>query len=131
MQNHPPASRSEQETTMTSIHFYDPKTTGSASAKLTPLPISALLIATWNLLEEAADLPQPRYLTVSSGQSIDLQFPDARSITRWALRFGGVLSSKPVKADSKGPRTLYQLEFDYYGIHAEAYAIIPAGTATT
>jgi hypothetical protein len=116
---------------MTSIHIYDPKATGSASEKLTPLPISALVIATWNLLEEAADLPQPRYLTVSRGQSIDLQFPDARSITRWALRFGGVLTSTPVKADATGPRILCQAQFDYYGIRAEAYAIIPAATATT
>ena len=115
---------------MTSIHTHDQES-GPASVKLTPLPISALLIATWNLLEEAADLPQPRYLTVSSRQSVDLQVPDARSITLWARRFGGVLTSKPVKDDSKGPRTLCQVEFDYYGIHVEAYAIIPAATATT
>ena len=44
---------------MTTIHIYDAKADGSASEKLTPLPISALVIATWNLLEEAADLPQP------------------------------------------------------------------------
>jgi hypothetical protein len=113
---------------MTSIRTHD---TGSASDKLTPLPISALVIATWNLLEEAADLPQPRYLTVSDTQSISLQFPDDRSITRWALRFGGVLTSTPCKDDSKGPRTWCRVEFDYYGIRAEAYAIIPAGTATT
>jgi hypothetical protein len=116
---------------MTSIHIHDLKAADSDSAKLTPLPISALVIATWNLLEEAADLPQPRHLTVSSGQRIDVQLPDGRSVTRWALRFGGVLSSTPVKDDDKGPRTLYQVEFDYYGIRVEAYAIIPAGTASS
>jgi hypothetical protein len=119
---------------VTTIHIYDAKADGPASEKLTPLPLSALVIATWNLLEEAADLPQPWYLTVSSTQSISLQFPDApssyRAITRWALRFGGVLTSKPATDQSKGARTTCALEFDYYGIRADAYAIIPAATAT-
>jgi hypothetical protein len=117
---------------MTSIHTFDPK---AATAPLPPLPISALVIATWNLLEEASDLPQPKYLTVSSTQSIDLQFPadksSYRSITRWARRFGGVITSVPAQDDDKGPRTLCQVEFDYYGVRIEAYAIIPAATATT
>ena len=120
---------------MTSIHTHGPRANGSASQKLTPLPISALVIATWKLLGEAADLPQPRYLTVSDTQSIDLQFPTAwssyQSITRWAQRFGGVLTSRPASDDSDGPRTLCQVEFDYYGIRAEAYAVIPAATATS
>jgi hypothetical protein len=120
---------------MITVHITDPKDAEHALASLTPLPVAGLVIATWNLLEEAADLPQPRYLTVSSTQSISLQFPDApssyRAITRWALRFGGVLTSTPCKDDSKGPRTWCRVEFDYYGIRAEAYAIIPAGTATT
>jgi hypothetical protein len=109
-----------------SIDIYDPEAADRASAKLTPLPISALVIAVWNLLEEAADLPKPRYLSVSSTQSVNLQFADAQPITRWALRFGGVLSSTLIEDDGKGPRTMCQVEFDYYGIRVEAYAIIPA-----
>jgi hypothetical protein len=41
---------------MTIIRIYDPE---AAAAPLTPLPVSALVIATWNLLEEASDLPHP------------------------------------------------------------------------
>jgi hypothetical protein len=118
---------------MTSIYIYGPKADGSAPEKLTPLPISALVIATWNLLEEAADLPQPVYLSVSDLQSISLQFaPDPsslRAITRWALRFGGVATSKPRKG-KRGPETWCRVEFDYYGVAIDAYAHVPAGTAT-
>ena len=115
---------------MTSIRIYDPK---AAAAPLTPLPISALAIATWNLLEEASDLPQPQYLTISDTQHIDLQFAgdpsSLRAITRWALRFGGVLTSEPHEGKS-GPQTRCRLQFDYYGVAIKAYAYIPAGTAT-
>jgi hypothetical protein len=114
---------------MTSIHIYDPQ---PADAPLTPLPISALVIAAWNLLEEASDLPQPRYLVVSARQAIELGFPADRSsyqsITRWALRFGGVITSDSLPDEGNGSRTFCQVEFDYYGIRAEAYAIIPADT---
>jgi hypothetical protein len=114
------------------IDLNDPAIVDSRLAELPPLPISALVIAAWNLLEEASDLPQPKYLTVSSTQSMDFQFPADRSsyqsITRWALRFGGVITSDPVPDEGKGPRILCQVEFDYYGIRAEAYAVIPADT---
>jgi len=116
---------------MTTIHLHDPKT---ADAPLTPLPISALIIAAWNLLEEASDLPQPRYIGVSGGsQSISLQFPpDAasyRAVVRWALRFGAVIASNPLPDDGKGPRTVLRADFDYYGICADAYAVLPADIA--
>jgi hypothetical protein len=116
---------------MTIIHIYDPR---AAAAPLTPLPVSALVIAAWNLLEEASDLPHPHYLTISGTQSIDLQFPgdpsSARAITRWALRFGGVLTSEPCEGKS-GPQTRCCVQFGYYGVAITAYAYIPAGTATT
>ena len=116
---------------MTSIHIYDPK---AEAAPLTPLPISALVIATWNLLEEASGLPQPQYLTISDTQHIDLQFAgkpsSLRAITRWALRFGGVLTSEPHEG-KQGPQTWCRLEFDYYGVAIAAYAHVPAETATT
>jgi hypothetical protein len=115
---------------MTTIHIYDLK---AAAASLTPLPISALVIATWNLLDEASDLPQPQYLTISDTQHIDLQFAgkpsSLRAITRWALRFGGVLTSEPHEGKS-GPQTRCGLVFDYHGVAITAYAYIPAATAT-
>jgi hypothetical protein len=115
---------------MTSIHIYDPK---AAAAPLTPLPVSALVIATWNLLDEASDLPHPQYLTISDTQHIDLQFPgkpsSLRAITRWALRFGGILASEPHQG-KHGPQTRCHLEFDYHGVAVKAYAYIPAATAS-
>ena len=113
---------------MTSIHVYEPK------APDPPLPIGALVAGAVDLLEKAHDLPQPRYLTVSRTQCIDLQFASDESgvaaVTRWALRFGGVLSSEPHEGDH-GPRIHWEVRFDFYGVAVEAYAIIPAATATT
>jgi len=114
---------------MTSIHIYDPKAPG---APLPSLPISALVIAVWNLLDEASDLPQPGYITVSDTQSIGLQFAadqfSLRAITRWALRFGGHLTSEPHETE-RGPQTWYHVEFDYYGVAVCGYAHVAAGTA--
>jgi hypothetical protein len=114
---------------MTTIHIYDPKGIGTATAKLTPLPMPGLIIAAWNLLDQACDLVQPIDITVSDLQHITLQFPgEPRSmaaITRWAMRFGGELTSKPHQTD-KGPQTWCRAEFDYYGITVAAFAHIPA-----
>ena len=87
-----------------------------------------------DLLTQAHDLPQPRYITVSRTQCIDLQFaPDnsgVAAVTRWAMRFGGVLTSEPHEG-SNGPHIHCEVQFDFYGVRIEAYAIIPAATATT
>jgi len=103
---------------MTTIHIYDPKGIGTATAKLTPLPMPGLIIAAWNLLDQACDLVQPIDIAVSEPRSM-------AAITRWAMRFGGVLTSKPHQTD-KGPQTWCRAEFDYYGITVTAYAHIPA-----
>jgi hypothetical protein len=111
---------------VTTAHIDGPKATTEV---LTPLPVSALVIATWNLLEEASDLPHPHWLSVSDSQSLSLQFPpedsSRKAITRWALRFGGVLTTKPHQAET-GPQTWHRVEFTYYGIRVCAYAHIPA-----
>ena len=54
--------------------------------------------------------------------------PSLRAITRWALRFGGVLISEPHQ-DDNGPQTYCHTEFSYYGVAVTAYAVIPAGPA--
>ncbi len=75
---------------MTTIYVFDPVDDGSASAKLTPLPTAALIIAAWNLLDQACDLVPPVQVTVSDLQSISMQFapeqPSVRVLTRWAAR---------------------------------------------
>ena len=107
-----------------------------ALAELPRLSVGALAYGAVELLEEALvlGLPQPRYLSVSSTQHIGLQFDPDRSsftaITKWSLRFGGVLTSTP-HGGQNGPQTLCRLEFAYYGVDVEVYAMIPAGTATT
>jgi len=119
---------------MITVHITDPKDAEHASANLTPLPMAGLVIAAWNMLEQAADLAQPIEVSVSDLQSIMLQFapepPSSRAITLWALRFGGVLSSEPHQTDD-GPQTWCRVEFDYYGITVRAFAHIPAQAATT
>jgi hypothetical protein len=115
---------------MTVIHVYDRKgIIGSEQAKLTPLPMAGLIIAAWNLLDQACDLVQPVEIAVSDLQFIDLQFPgEPRSmaaITRWAMRFGGKLTSEPHQTE-RGPQTWCRAEFDYYGVTVKAFAHIPA-----
>ena len=89
--------------------------------------------STW--LQEAADLPQPRYLSVCEvSQHISLQFgndrPSLKAITRWTLRFGGVVISVPHQGEH-GPSTYCRAEFSYYGLTVEAYAFITAEPAAT
>ena len=94
-----PYPRSEQKNPMTSIHVYDPSD-GAALPELPPLPIGVLTVGTADLLQQAADLPQPRCIFIyGNGQAISLQFApeqaSVRAITRWALRFGSVVTSEP------------------------------------
>jgi len=119
---------------MTTVHIYNLEGGEHASAKLTPLPMAGLVIAAWNLLEQAAGLTQPQEVIVSDTQHITLQFapdpPSMRAITRWALRFGGVLTSEPHQTE-RGPQTWCRAEFDYYGVAVKAFAHIPAAPAAT
>jgi hypothetical protein len=119
---------------MTSIHTYDPSSAGIALPELPPLPLGALTVGAAELLQQAADLPAPIYITVSDSQSITMQFApagaSARTITRWALRFGSAVTTTPGMGES-GTETWYRTEFDYYGIAVTAYAHIPAGPAAT
>src|SRR5207302_641961 len=102
-----PYPRSEQENPMTSIYIYDPSD-GAALPELPPLPIGVLAVGTADLLQQAADLPQPCYLTISDTQSVDFLFASEQAsvpaITRWALRFGSVVISEPHQGQN-GPET--------------------------
>jgi hypothetical protein len=112
---------------MTSIHTYDPD--GTALPELPPLPIGVLTVGTADMLQQAADLPQPRCIFIYDGQAISLQFApeqaSVRAITRWALRFGSVVTSEPHQGRN-GPETWHRAEFDYFGIAVRAYALVPA-----
>jgi hypothetical protein len=118
---------------MTSIHIYDPAD-GAALPELPPLPIGVLTVGTADLLQQAADLPQPRCIFIYDGQAISLQFApeqaSVRAITRWALRFGSVVTSDPHQ-DTDGPETWHRTEFDYFGIAVRAYALVPAAPASS
>ena len=117
---------------MTLIRTYDPASAGAVLPELPPLPIGALVVGAAELLQQAASLPQPVYVTVHVTQSVDLLFAPARAsvraITRWASRFGSVMTSKP---SPDGTETWYRTDFDYYGIAVTAYAHIPAEPAST
>jgi hypothetical protein len=117
---------------MTSINLYDPAG-GPALPELPPLPIGVLVVGTAELLQQAADLPQPVYVTVHQNQSVDLLFASAqasvRAITRWAARFGSVMTSQPGKGEN-GTETWYRTDFGYYGIAVSVYAHIPAAPAS-
>ena len=89
---------------MTSISTRTPEG-GTALPELPPASIAILAVGTADLLQQAADLPQPRHIFIyHSGQSVSMQFApeqaSVRAITRWALRFGSVVSSEPGKDDT-------------------------------
>lgn len=114
---------------MITVHLTDPKDAEHASASLAPLPMAGLVIAVWNLLDQACDLVQPELISIDNSQAIDLQFisqPSSKAaITRWVLRFGGVLTSD-TRHTARGRQTRVCARFDYYGVHVKAYAYIPA-----
>jgi len=118
---------------MTSIHIWDPSD-GAALPELPPLPIGVLAVGTADLLQQAADLPQPHYITISGTQRVDFQFApeqaSVRAITRWALRFGSIITSAP-HPGRNGPETRHRADFDYAGIAVTAYAHIPAAPAAS
>jgi hypothetical protein len=113
---------------------YTPTDAVMASPELPPLAISELVVGTLNLLQEAADLPQPRCITVSAIQHIDVQFSNdpssLKAVTRWALKFGGVIISEPHDGQ-RGPETYCHTELDYFGVAVDVYAFIPAKKAAT
>jgi hypothetical protein len=114
---------------MTSVPLYDPQAPELVDGELPPLPMGALAVGLAELLQAAADLPQPRCINLSSGQFISLQFAPDRSsfdaLTGWALRFGGVLASGPGEDGQIFCRT----KFGYFGVTVDAYAFIPGESA--
>ena len=119
---------------MTSPNLHDPTALNTTLAELPPLPMAALMIGVYNLLQEGADLPQPCLVSVSeAGQRIDLQFPgkhtSLRAITGWAHRFGSVVTKHP-HHDERGQFTRVTATFGYYGLTVTTYAYIPAAPAS-
>ena len=66
-------------------------------------------------------------------QSDDLLFASAqasvRAITRWAARFGSVMTSQPGKG-TDGTETWYRTDFGYYGLDRHGLRHIPAAPAS-
>ena len=56
---------------MTSISLPDPTTLDTTLAELPPLPMAALMIGVYNLLQDGADLPQPCYLVGVGDRAAD------------------------------------------------------------
>jgi hypothetical protein len=119
---------------MTSIHTYNPAD-GAVPPELPPMTIGTLAVGLTDVLSDAYDLPQPCYISIcDSSQSFSLQFAPVtaslKALTRWAMRFGAVLTSQPHQGEH-GPETWCRVTFGYHGVAIDAYAHIPAGTATT
>ena len=118
---------------MTTIQTYDPATAGPALPPLPPLPLGALAVGLANLLQDAAQLPQPRYIALFDPEQISMQFapiqPSTKAITRWARRFGGVVITE-TRQGQDGPETWCTAKFSYYGVTVKAYARIPADPAS-
>jgi hypothetical protein len=101
-----------------------------------PLSIGGLVSDAADILRDATDLPRPRSVTVyDTSQHISMQFsPDPGSyaaLACWAELFGGTITSQPWQAEDGQPVNICRVQFEYYGIAVEAFAVIPAVTATT
>ena len=117
---------------MTSIHTYRPGESGASLPALPPMSMACMAVGIVDLLDEAADLPQPLYISIhQESQSVGFQFAPVtasiRALTHWALRFGAVLVSHPDSGEGNRV-TWYQASFSYYDIAVTAYARIPAKT---
>ena len=119
---------------MTSIHTYDPQTAGPALPPLPPLPLGALAVGVANLLQDAAQLPQPRYVALFDPEQVSIQFAPVqasiKAITRWARRFAGVVTTE-TRPGQDGPETWCSTKFSYYGVSVKVYARIPADPASS
>lgn len=117
---------------MTTTSTRDPGS-GPALPHYLPLPISGLVAGALNLLQDAAALPQPGHISIDDTQSITLQFDpepaSLKAITRWALRFGGGVTSEPHQTKD-GPQTWCRTEFTYCGIAVRAFTHTPADPAS-
>jgi hypothetical protein len=101
----------------------------TALPELPPASIAVLAVGTAELLQQSPDLPQPVCIFIYDHQAVSMQFAkeqaSMRAITRWALRFGSVVTSEPHQGKD-GPETWCRTDFDYFGIVVTAYAHIPA-----
>ena len=101
---------------------------------LPPLPIGALAVGVANLLQDAAQLPAAplRRVVRSRADQRPVRPGQARAckaITRWARRFGGVVTTE-TRQGQTGPETWCSAKFSYYGVSVKAYARIPAAPAS-
>ena len=118
---------------MTSIRIYDPND-GAALPELPPLPISVLAVGTADLLQQAADLPQPalhlhlrppvRQLAVRPGAGERAGHHPLGAAVRQRR-------DQRAPPGQDGPETWYRTDFDYFGIAVTAYAHIPAAPASS
>jgi hypothetical protein len=112
---------------MTSTSTHD---TGSGPAlpDIPPMSMATMAVGLTDLLDEASDLPQPRYISLHEAQTIDLGFkpvPESpETLNRWALRFGAVLAREHIEVPT-GPCTYIHARFSYCDIAVQAYALIP------
>ena len=95
---------------------------------LYPLSIGGLVSNAADLLLDATDLPRPDYVTVHRTQRISMQFAPSESAMAdlgiWAAFFSATLTIRPIKDDYD-----CVVDFDYYGVHVQVYAILPPAMA--
>jgi hypothetical protein len=101
-----------------------------------PLSIGSLVSDAADLLRAATDLPRPLSVDVHERcQHINLHFDsDPASypaLALWAERFGATLTSQPWHDNEIGHVTICRVQFEFYGVAVEGFAVIPAGTAVT
>ena len=100
-----------------------------------PLSIGGLTSDAADILRDATDLPRPTSVSIYEfSQHISFQFepePDSyAALAMWAELFGATITSRPWTDHTGKPVNVCRVNFEYRGIATEAFALIPAGTAT-
>jgi hypothetical protein len=119
---------------MGSIHTYDPDG-GPALPDLPSIPIGALAVGLCDLLQQAANLPQPTSITIYSvsagGEELSFQFgrdpASMKAIDRWARRFG-TKATTSIHQGKNGPEQWVRTEFAWFGVRVSIFAHIPLST---
>ena len=89
---------------MTAIQTHDPSTAGPGLPELPPLPLGALAVGLANLLQDAAQLPQPRYIALFDPEQISMQFAPIQPSTQGHHPLGPPVRRRRHHRNPPGPR---------------------------
>lgn len=102
-----------------------------------PLSIGGLVSLAADVLRDATDLPRPGYVTVHEetqqvSMLIEADASAFGTLGLWAAFFGATIQITPVCTAEIGAEHAHcHVDFDYYGVHVDVFALIPTALVGT